>query len=167
MDVAKILGAINVPLLGFIVSSYLDKTKFGALQGVQKIALLIAFGCFLVSIGLYILTVYAYDSLLMPTSFWQERLPRSSKKRHRWLVWRPPSSAAWVLYQNMIRIWRYRFTSANVAVFLGLIALVLAVFSPYGLDMKTLLLGMLVFAILLGVYIWFWYFSRPILGTED
>jgi hypothetical protein len=48
-----------------------------------------------------------------------------------------------------------------------LIALVFAVFSPYGLDVKTLLLGVLVFAILLGGYIGFWYFSRPILGTED
>ena len=36
----------------------------------------------------------------------------------------------WVLYQNMMRIWRYLFTSATYAVFVGLLLLAYAVFPP-------------------------------------
>src|SRR6185503_1792000 len=60
------------------------------------------------------------DTLLIPVRFWGSRAPRtpdpdSWKREHPspdWLIRRPPSSSAWVLYQNMMRIWNYTFIPA-------------------------------------------------------
>jgi hypothetical protein len=88
---------------------------------------------------LYFATMYAYDSLLMPQRFWGERRPQKSRSSQAsgnqpsksmeatplgsgrgWLVARPPSSAAWILYQNMMRIWRNLSTVASLLVGVGI-----------------------------------------------
>ena len=85
---------------------------------------------FFIALALFLATIYAYDRLLMPTRFWGEAPLPQNNKRPKWLVWRPPSSSLWVLYQNMMRVWTYFFTGATGAVILGFILLAYAVFHP-------------------------------------
>ncbi len=163
MYVAELLGALIVPVLGLILGFLLDPEKFSKLneQSTSKGAIFISAGLFFISIGLYMATMYEYDRLLMPTRFWGEKpLPKKIKKRPKWLVWRPPSSAAWVLYQNMIRIWNYMFIPATFAVIGGLISLAYAVFRPSWIFM--VLASMVI--ILFGFY---YQHFRAKIGTED
>jgi hypothetical protein len=117
---------------------------------------------YLLAAGLYIVTMYNYDSLLMPTRFWGEAAPRSGRRpaSRRWLVERPPSSDAWVLYQNMMRIWRNLFTVASA---LGFAATVLFAFAALRIS-GWVAAGSGAAALLLA---WWIYRSRPIIGSED
>jgi hypothetical protein len=78
-----------------------------------RLAVQIGFALLLAALALYLMTMYAYDRLLMPIRFWGEG---SRRRRRAWLPARPPSSAAWVLYRNMMRIWYMIFTPATVLV---------------------------------------------------
>jgi hypothetical protein len=75
-----------------------------------------------------------------------------------------PSSAAWVLYQNMMHVWFYLFTPASWAVAIGLLFLGFAVFKPAG-DFVYLFLAIVGIGLLT-----FWvYYHRfgPRIGSED
>src|SRR5207248_5751003 len=61
---------------------------------------------FLTSVVLYLLMLYAYDRLLMPSRYWSERIGALDES---WPVKRPPSSENRLLYQNMTNIWRWMF----------------------------------------------------------
>ncbi|MCI0392741.1 MAG: hypothetical protein MOB07_28755 [Acidobacteria bacterium] len=102
----------------------------------------------------------------MPTRFWGEaKPPVNPDQRPKWLVWRPPSSALWVLYQNMMRIWWYPFTGATYAVFIGLLLLDYAVFHPSQWQTISLFWGGSVIG---GILFRFGYrHFGPRLGTED
>lgn len=79
----------------------------------------------------------------------------------RWLVERPPSSDAWVLYQNMMRIWRNLFVVASVLAFCGT---ALVAFAALRVNyIVVLIVGMLA-SLLLA---WWWWHSRPLLGSQD
>lgn len=106
---------------------------------------------------LYLRAMYAYDSLLMPKRFWAEAL---GKRHPRWLVERPPSSSAWVLFQNMMRVWRWSFSPATLSLAMGLIGLAW-VASRLRSEFVIALLG--VFCL----YALFHRLSRPRLGVED
>jgi len=91
----------------------------------------------------------------MPIRFWGE----SAKKKDRtWLVKRPPSSANWILYQNMIRVWNLMFTPATLLVIAGLVLLSMGLLGPVA---GTALVFCLI--LLAGYYLHF----RPSLGSED
>ena len=63
---------------------------------------------------------------------------------------RPPSSNAYILYQNMVRVWQSMFLPASGCALLGLLCLAYAALLP-----------------LVGVTVgWYWKF-RPRLGTQD
>jgi hypothetical protein len=80
--------------------------------------------------------------------------------RDAWLPRRPPSSAAWVVYRNMQRIWFCLFTPANVLVALALLVLAGALLRLQG---GTWLWVAAFFIFVAG---WWWWF-RPVLGSED
>jgi hypothetical protein len=122
--------------------------------------------CLFVATWLYLATVYHYDRLLMPTRFWGEaKHPADLARRPRWLVWRPPGSATWVVYQNMLRVWSWFFIPATYLVVLGALLLGVALWNP--LNLTQLMLRAVPFAVgvalLLGCSIW----RRPDLGVED
>lgn len=125
MDVAKLLSGFITAGLGFLLASLVDTGRVEAL-GDRLWAAYLSAGLLFVSIGLYLATMYAYDSLLMPHRFWGET-PRNARRRPSWIVARPPSSAQWILYQNMIRIWSRLFTPATICVLGGLFFLAFAV----------------------------------------
>jgi hypothetical protein len=156
MEVAKLLGGFMSLVLGGVLLAPGRLKELG--DGDDTWAVAVAAVSFLVAIGLYLRTMYAYDTLLMPRRFWGESAPGSH--RPRWLVRRPPSSAAWVLYQNMVHVWTFVFTPATVAVIVGLLALAYAAFEPTwaeGLGVGTLLLAVSVYALRRG----------PVLGSQD
>ncbi len=163
MDIAKLLSVFITTALGFLLGSFIDKAKVEYISNYIW-ALHVSAVMFFVSIVLYLATMYAYDRLLMPTRFWGEAPPpKKPQQRPHWLVWRPPSSAVWVLYQNMMRIWKYLFGAATLTVLLGLFFLSVAVFKP------TVSLIIFIPAIGLGLLL-FWYYYRifgPNLGSED
>jgi phosphohistidine phosphatase SixA len=161
MEIAKLLSVFITTGLAFLLGSIVDKAKVDYL-GDYIWALYISAGLFLVGGALYLATMYAYDRLLMPTRFWEETPPRDPEKRPKWLVWRPPSSALWVLYQNMMRIWRYLFTGATYAVILGLLFFAYAVFKskePF-VFVGIAVAGAILFAIYHKIF-------GPKLGTQD
>jgi phosphohistidine phosphatase SixA len=165
MEIAKLLSAFITTALGFLLGSLIDQQKVNYL-GSYIWAFYASTGLFFGSIILYLATMYAYDRLLMPTRFWGEKPPpKNPAKRPTWLVWRPPSSALWILYQNMMRVWRYLFTGATCSVLLGLMFLAYAVFKPCGLSETVWFVGVVIFGLII-----FWIYYRrfgPKLGTED
>jgi hypothetical protein len=86
MDIAKLLGGFMTLVLGGVV---LAPGRLGELsRGGHRWAVYVAAVSFLIAIGLYLRTMYAYDSLLMPTRFWAQSFGR---RQPRWLVRRPPT----------------------------------------------------------------------------
>jgi phosphohistidine phosphatase SixA/protein-S-isoprenylcysteine O-methyltransferase Ste14 len=163
MDTARLLsGAVTIGLT-ITLGVLLDGAKLAAL-GDRAWTVQLSCAALLAAGLLYFATMYAYDSLLMPQRFWGERRPpdrRVPAWRGRWLVARPPSSAAWILYQNMMRIWRNLFTAASVCVGIGI---VLLCYGALGLKPWSAIGGGAV--ILLVVSAWIRW-SRPVLGSED
>jgi hypothetical protein len=164
MDTAKLLtGALTLGLT-VIFGVLFDKDQFDGL-GDRRWAVQVSATLLLVAAALYFATMYAYDGLLMPDRFWGERRPSSLSRRFKrsgsWLVDRPPSSAAWVLYQNMMRVWRNLFTSASLLVgaaiaLLGYGALRLRPWPALAVGVPAVFI--------VGFWVWW---SRPVLGSED
>jgi hypothetical protein len=147
MDIAKLLGGFMTLVLG-------DELRGGG----DAWAVYVAAVSFLIAIGLYLRTMYAYDTLLMPPRYWEEGGP--GRPHPGWLVRRPPSSAAWVLYQNMLYIWTFLFTPATVAVVVGLLALAYAALDPgWAAGVAS--------ALFLAAATWFALRHRPVLGSQD
>jgi phosphohistidine phosphatase SixA len=164
MEGAKLLGTFSTAILGFMLSTLIDKTKLDNVAYHYQLVLLAAALALFLSILLYFASYYAYDSLLMPIRFWGERARTRWSRQPRWLVMRPPSSATWVLYQNMMHIWTCLFTPAVVLVCTGLVLLGFAVAQPKG----PWLIFWIVLSVLLAISL------RPIyrvlgprLGSQD
>jgi hypothetical protein len=161
LDIAKVFGGVLTLGLPLILGVLFDRAQFDGLGGRQW-AVQIGTGLYLVAAALFLATMFAYDSLLMPQRFWGETAAGARRKRHRrWLVERPPSSAAWVLYQNMMRIWRNLFTVAAVVAFLGT---ALLSFAALRVDHRVVIAASAATAVALG---WWLRWSRPVLGSED
>lgn len=114
MDVAKVFGGVVIAVLVFLLRGLLGDDVISG----WALAALLSVGS---SAILYFATLFAYDSLQMPTRFWGERRP--DRKPPHWLVRRPPSSATWVLYQNMIRTWTWLFVPATILLAIGIMML--------------------------------------------
>ena len=164
MEGAKLLGTFSTAILGFMLGTLIDKTKLENVAYHYQLVLLAAALALFLSILLYFASYYAYDRLLMPIRFWGERARTRWSRQPRWLVMRPPSSATWVLYQNMMHIWTCLFTPAVVLVCTGLVLLGFAVVQPKG----PWLIFWIVLSVLLAISL------RPIyrvlgprLGSQD
>jgi phosphohistidine phosphatase SixA len=159
MNLAGILGGIITAVLGVLFGLLLDGIKWTDLEDAQRLEAQIATGCFLVALGLYLVTVYAYDRLLMPSRFWGEKHVKKGKEP-KWLVRRPPSSETWVLYQNMMRVWNYLFTPATFMVILGMLLFAYAVLTPNAIVTSIVVIFMLLILL-------YYFRVGPKLGTED
>jgi hypothetical protein len=195
MESAKLLSAVITLGLTALLGVLLDTARWkglgaprASLAGLSysgQAAIQIAFVLLLAALALYLLTMYSYDRLLMPTRFWAEGPDRTRKAaptpdasqrssvpvrwiqrliqrrtEGAWLPRRPPSSSAWVVFRNMQRTWFWLFTPANILVGLALAILAAALLRLHGWIWVPLVL----FA--LAVAIWAWWF-RPVLGSED
>jgi hypothetical protein len=188
MESAKLLSAVITLVLTALLGVLLDANRWNALKGTKvnpvgaslggwsyngQDAARITFVMLLAALALYLLTMYSYDRLLMPTRFWAEgRSERASwmdvfrplrwPARTAWLPRRPPSSAAWVVFRNMQRIWFCLFTPANF-----LVALALAVLASALLRVRVRGWGWMVVAAVLVIVSGWWLWFRPVLGSED
>lgn len=175
MDTAKFLGAFITALVTFVLGKRFDTVKGIGFQAglpwVQTVLWLIT----IVGLGLAALLCFAavvcYDGLLMPVRFW-ESSARSSLFRPRrpsvvpWLVWRPPSSAARVLQQNMVRVWNRLVVLAMGILGIALTAFaVLIVVKPTRYD--DLIVPVAVVVAISVVAFGYLIFARPRLGAQD
>ncbi|WBO69753.1 hypothetical protein [Streptomyces camelliae] len=162
MDTAKLLSGALTFGLTVIFGILLKQDQLQAL-GSRTWSVQAAAVVLLLAAVLYFATLYAYDSLLMPERFWGEQRGAGEVRslRRSWRVARPPSSAAWVLYQNMMRVWRYLFATATVLTASGIALL------GYGaLGFPAWLAIVLVLGLSAIVRAWTWWFW-PLLGTQD
>ena len=153
MGIAQLLGAFITLVLSGVV---LDPDRLNDLGRGWAVSLSAVL--FLGAIALYAATMYAYDSLLMPSRFWAESpaTPRAAPRTVR----RPPSSVNWILYENMLRLWNWLFTPATALVLVGLLLLSYAALQPpWALAMTT---GAI--AVVIAAYLR-WY--RPDIGSQD
>jgi phosphohistidine phosphatase SixA len=140
----------------------------------------------LVSLALTAATLFSYDRLMMPESFWSdssERIEDSQRQASRppgWNVSRPPSQAVVVLFYEMVHVWKVFFVPAIISAFLavGLLVVALAhrgvstplrdgrpepLASPWDLLIAFLIMAMLAFLIPA-----LWYdIKKPRLGVDD
>lgn len=159
MNSAKVLGTFLTALFALVAREVLgdekDASTFFDVFSMIGLALL---G---LSIVLFFITLYRYDSLLMPSRFWGGEA-RHSRHRH---VRRPPASDVWVLAESMVRIWTWNFTTAVLAAGTGVLLLAVAYAEP--LD----LVGWMVFATaIVAIVLIAWmlrHMSRPTLGSND
>ncbi|WP_349009847.1 hypothetical protein [Mesorhizobium sp. CN2-181] len=161
-ETAFAVGGTNI-VIGIDLSAWKD----------TNLDLLICYGAavgfLVIGASLFFLAYFAYDSLLMPTRFWSETSP--PVRRRRRVVARPPSSAAWVLYANMLRIWNWRFMPAIWCAIAApvLLAYSLAVGRLWPDRNPHCALGVLAIVMLLFVGLTYCYarWTRPIIGAED
>jgi phosphohistidine phosphatase SixA len=160
MDSAKLLGAFLTALLVFAARELAVAEDppawypWVAGAGLTAIAMATA---------AYFVTMFRYDGLLMPVRMWPSAR-RTGSRLPRGFVVRPPSSAAWVLYQNMMRIWLHAFVPATALGGLGAIAVTVALARPH--DAWWLVVGALIGA-LLAVTLLVWRAAMPDLGVSD
>jgi len=175
MDTAKFLGAFITALVAFVLGKRFDAHTGIALNAgllnVQGILWLVT----IVGLGLAALLCFAavayYDGLLMPVRFWESSARRSWLRLQifssAWgLVRRPPSSAAWILQQNMVRVWNRLVVTAMIMLGLALSAFsILIVVKPrnYG-DLGRPVAAIIVFGVLVYGYL---VLARPQIGTQD
>ena len=100
MDVAKVFGGVVTLAMGIVLNLLADSQKVAALP--HRAAAYFAAAALATALVLYVSTLYAYDSLLMPTRFWATKV--AARRRRLSVIERPPSSANLVLQQNMINI---------------------------------------------------------------
>jgi hypothetical protein len=174
MDTAKVFGGFVTAVLTFVVSQYAatppNTIYWAAVRGASLVALAAA-------ILLYFMTLFWYDRLLMPSRFWgiirgrarddPARIPPDSRGAQDDLpkiLRRPPSSAVWVLYQNMQRTWRLLFVPATYAAAIGIIGFAAARIEP---SAKTAAFFFVPAAAVVAITAWWGWRSRPILGVQD
>jgi hypothetical protein len=152
-------------LAGF-AASILAQTLFNLPDGTWERRTAVAAAiCFATSIVLLVSALLSYDRLMMPARFWQARFPpRRATPASAFPAWRPPASAAWVLFQHSVRLWRW------VVVALGLWAggiWLLAVALAWPTSLTGWLLGMLATVVTASAAVGWWVWLMPRLGTED
>jgi hypothetical protein len=175
MDTAKFLGAFITALVTFVLGKRFDTHNGIALNtgllNVQGTLWLIT----TVGLGLAALLCFAavayYDGLLMPVRFWESSARRSrlrlrDSSRTAGLVRRPPSSAAWILQQNMVRVWNRLVVAAMIILGLALSAFsILILVHPRSYrDLGRPVAAIIVFGVLAYAYL---VFARPHIGTQD
>ena len=160
MDTAKVFGGFVTAVLTFVVSQYATTTPtttyWAAVRGASLTALAMA-------ILLYLMTLFWYDRLLMPRRFWGILRGGREDAVSR-VLRRPPSSAVWVLYQNMQRTWRLLFVPATYAAAIGIVGFAAGRIEPSTITARIIFATAVAVLAITG---WWGWRSRPILGVQD
>jgi hypothetical protein len=180
MDVAKFLGTFITALVTFVLGKRFDALKAAGANPAQPIPPVqtwlwwITIALLATAALLCFAALFYYDTLLMPNRYWTSharrlRLRRLSRwPRGRWLVERPPSSAAWVLQQNMMRVWNRLVVPAicTLGLALSVFALLVLANPRTGRDLMQLepFVVLALAVALVGAYL---RLSRPRLGVQD
>jgi phosphohistidine phosphatase SixA len=160
MDSAKVFGGFVTGVLTFVISQYATTQPKTTYWAAAREASLTALA---VAILLYLMTLFWYDRLLMPSRFWGVLGGRKEDAVSK-VMRRPPSSAVWVLYQNMQRTWRLLFVPATYAAAIGIIGFAAGRIQPSG---TTALISFAVAVAVVAITAWWGWRSRPVLGVQD
>ena len=164
MQVAGILGSVIATGLVLLLQGIVDRT--GAEPAATTALRYAAAAALFAAVWLYLSTVYACDRLLMPTRFWSEASnPTDLSRRPTWLIWRPPGSDVWIIYQNMLHVWRWQFVPATGFLVTGIGLLGVAL--PRPATIGTVLLSILATVLVIAALFAYSYWRRPHLGVED
>jgi hypothetical protein len=164
MQVAGVLASVVATGLILLLQGIMDRS--GSEPAATTAVRYAAAAALFVAVWLYLSTVYACDRLLMPTRFWGE--PTNSldlSRRPSWLVWRPPGSDAWVIYQNMLHVWRWQFVPATGALVTAIALLAVDLERPA--TAGSVVIPILAAAVVSGLLLAYSYWRRPRLGVED
>jgi|tagenome__1003787_1003787.scaffolds.fasta_scaffold20777280_2 hypothetical protein len=162
MDAAKVMGAFITALITFVITQFLSHPTKSTTTWALR-ALTIAF--LLIAASLFFLSLFFYDTLRMPPRFWGSRVPRDpARMSPSGYVSRPPSSSAWVLYQNMMRIWNRIFIPAVISVGVALLTLCQSLTEPNRLVEWWIIPAGMTGILVIGVWA---RVNRPRLGTQD
>jgi phosphohistidine phosphatase SixA len=160
MDAAKLLGAFLTALLVFAARELAGtEDPPGWHPWVAGLGLLLLAA----ATAAYFVTMFRYDELLMPVRMWPSQRGPSST-RPRGFVLRPPSSAAWVLYQNMMHVWFKAFVPATLLGAGGAIAVTAALAAPRRAWWIAVVLSI---GVVLAITRFIWRAARPNLGVSD
>jgi phosphohistidine phosphatase SixA len=161
MESAKQLGAFVTALVAFAVTGIHQTDP----SGFSELIAWTGTGMVAVAVVAYFATLFRYDSLLMPTTMWASTAPIGDRASTIGVFARPPSSAAWVLYQNMQLIWLRGFTVACALTGAGGALVVVGISEPSSWRGWLLVAGLVAAIIALGSVIWSR--TRPVLGVND
>lgn len=118
-DVAKFFLGAFIVSTGIILNANLWETN-------QPINTILAYLAVLVAAASLILTaatLFSYDELLMPVTFWSTRSREKKNIDDKWSGWnvkRPPSQAHVVLYYEMVHVWQVFFIPALATAFISI-----------------------------------------------
>ena len=118
--VATALGTVVVGMTTFLLQNAARRAPTGFAW--------LALGTFAASALLYFATLFAYDTLLMPSRYWSSQFPAVHRTRLHGCpsLARPPTSTARVLQVAMVQIWSRVFTPATVLVGCGVTLLAIS-----------------------------------------
>jgi len=152
-DLAKVFSGFITLLMGILFSSS-SSSENPALQFFSSASIIL-------SLGFSIATFFAYDRLLMPTTFWGGKAPLFPKYVPGWSVSRPPTQVHWVVYLNMVRIWNWLFVPSVVFLFIGIVLILLSKTDP--------LPCIAIYSIItvLAIPVFFMLYFAPKLGFDD
>ncbi len=186
MKVAELLGVVIVGVLSWLLTLAFDADNRGLVAASFWTSVLfgLSLAAFGVALALYVMTIFAYDELLMPDRYWSEGLdePRRMVRALRWLAGgsgvsggslaRPPTSASRLLHRNMIRAWSALFVPATCAVAAGLALLALAGVAVHAQKGNPpLLAGWVLTPAVVAIVAWIcvraWFRGQPRMGTQD
>jgi hypothetical protein len=159
MNSAKVLGTFLTALFALAAREVLGNEDDRDVNLALSVA---GLSCLALSIILFFVALYRYDSLLMPSRFWGG----ATSGRRRRHVRRPPASDVWVLAESMVRIWNRNFTWAVGFAGVGVVTLVVAVAEPDGRG--WVIAALVVGATGIALFAWmFARWSKPTLGSND
>lgn len=160
MDTAKVFAGVVAAVLAFVASGV------DSLDGRRQIVATTGLAMLGLAAILYLVTMFRYDSLLMPKRFWAVRAPQERPPVvPATVLKRPPSSSTLLLYQNMIIVWSRSFVPATIAAGVGLALYVAALSRPTDLPGWVALTGAVIVMGDLAVAFTLW--SRSQLGVQD
>jgi hypothetical protein len=184
-DVAKFFLGAFVVNTGLILNAGVWGTigPSNTSTWIDKALIILAVTAAVVSLAFTAATLFSYDALLMPSTFWSERsdpanrLPGGLRRPRKWSINRPPSQAHVVLFYEMVHVWSAFFVPAIIAAFIavGLLVVALArrgvgalvgdLLGPLGSWTISLAFSLVILAFLLPWAFYQW--RRPRLGSED
>ncbi len=173
MDTAKVFGAFLTAFTGLAISELTDGERsavFSVVGALGIIALAFAVIC-------YMITMFLYDSLLMPTDQWPSHTEPDNTdwfarlgRRASALVGtgqspvRPPSSAATVIFHSMQRVWGGLFIPATCAAGVGMALVAVALVEPVDLELLAMLWAFVLIAVAAYAFAGA---ARPRFGSND
>jgi hypothetical protein len=132
----------------------------------QRSFVFVAAALLAAAVIVFIGSLLAYDRLLLPTHFWRTESPTErGNPLTAHPVWRPPSSASWVVYQSSVLLWIW-VEWALAAAALAAALLALSAVWPIGDPLEALLVAVTAVAAPAFAVFW-WRRHRPRFGYKD